>query len=65
MIIRVTEELMLKDFTGLLNILYRIDVSEQKLKEALVKGNDHPTSIINQMIIERQLQKIEIRRKYS
>ena len=61
----VIEDLMAKDFTGLLNVLYRIDVSEQQLKKALVEDNDNPASIITQMIFDRQLQKVKTRKKYS
>ena len=65
MIMRVVEDLLTNDFNGLLNALYRIDVSEQKLKEALAEGTDNPASIITQMIIERELQKVETRKRYS
>ncbi len=65
MIMRVIEDLMAKDFNRLINILYRIDVSEVKLKEALALSTDNPASIITKMILDRQLQKIELRKKYS
>lgn len=65
MMMRVVEDLMTKDFNRLINILYRIDVSEEKLKEALALSNDNPASVITKMILERQLQKVEIRKKYS
>jgi len=65
MIMRVVEDLMAKDFNRLINILYRIDVSEEKLKEALALSNDNPASVVTKMILDRQLQKIETRKKYS
>lgn len=65
MIMRVVEDLMTKDFNRLINILYRIDVSEEKLKEALALSNDNPASIITKMILDRQLQKVATRKKYS
>ena len=65
LIMRVIEDLLAKDFNGLLNVLYRIDVSESKLKEALAESTDNPASVITQMIIERQLQKVATRKKYS
>ncbi len=65
LIMRVVEDLLAKDFTRLINCLYRLDVSEQKLKEALAASNDNPASVITGMIIERQLQKVEMRKKYK
>lgn len=64
-IMRVVEDLMEKDFQQLLNVLYRIDVSESKLKEALAFSTDNPASLITKMIIERELLKVEFRKKYS
>ena len=64
-IMRVVENLMEKDFQQLINVLYRIDVSEAKLKEALALSTDNPASVITKMIIERELLKVEFRRKYS
>ncbi len=65
LIMRVVEDLMTKDFNRLINILYRIDVSEDRLKAALALSTDNPASVITKMILDRQLQKIEIRKKYS
>lgn len=64
-IMRVVEDLMERDFNGLLNALYRIDVSEQKLKEALALTTDNPAAVITKMILERELQKVATRKKYS
>ena len=64
-IMRVVEDLLAKDFSQLVNALYRIDVSEEKLKEALATSTDNPASVITKMIIERQLLKVEFRKKYS
>lgn len=63
-IMRVVEELLAKDFEKLIHILYRIDVSEQKLKAALAETNDNPAAIIAKMILEREMQKVETRKKY-
>ena len=65
LVMRVVEDLMAKDFNQLINVLYRIDVPEEKLKEALAITNDNPASIISKMIIERELQKVATRKKYS
>ncbi len=64
-IMRVVEDLLAKDFQQLVNVLYRIDVSEEKLKEALATSVDNPASVITKMIIERELLKVEFRKKYS
>lgn len=54
------------DFQKLLYHLYRIDISEQKLQNLL---RDNPGQnagdIIAHLIIERQLQKLESRKKYK
>ncbi len=59
-------ELMDKNFDKLVNTLYRIDVNEEKLQQVFIAKNKNilPESIAG-LIIERQLQKIEFRRKYK
>lgn len=51
------------DFQKLLNMLYRIDVKEQKAKEALADLN--PSFKLAELIIEREMQKVASRKKYS
>ena len=60
-------ELIDKDFNKLVNLLYRIDISEQKLKIALQNEDKTISSskTIAKLIIERQLQKLEFRKKFS
>lgn len=65
MVVRVVEDLMTNDFNRLINIVYRIDVSEDKLKQALSVSNRKPASVITKMILDRQLQKVAMRKKYS
>ncbi|MBO9633354.1 MAG: hypothetical protein J7578_09565 [Chitinophagaceae bacterium] len=54
------------DFPALVNILYRIDVSEQKVKQVL---KDHPDadagSLIAALIIERMLAKAKSRQNFK
>jgi hypothetical protein len=54
-----------QDFGALVQLLYRIDVNETKLRGLL---NENPGEdagkVIAPLIIERQWQKIETRRKY-
>ena len=62
----LTQEIMMlmdHDFKKLLQILYRIDVNEQKAKKAFSATN--PTSALAELIIERELQKVESRKKYK
>lgn len=55
-------ELLLNDFNRLVQLLYRIDVDEKKLKQLL---QQHPTTdaaeLISDLLIERQLQKQKLR----
>lgn len=54
--------LILHDFPRLVNILYRIDVSESRLKELLSSYiHDDAGYIVAQLIIERQIEKIKSR----
>ena len=59
-------QLIQTDFQHLITLLYRIDVSEPKLKN-LLKHNpqEEAGKIIAAIIIERQLQKIESRKHFS
>ncbi|HLY72065.1 MAG TPA: hypothetical protein VKR53_20170 [Puia sp.] len=54
------------NFEELIHILYRVDVSEAKLK-ALLKENSHASAAntIAELIIERQLQKIKTREQFK
>jgi len=54
------------DIEGLLSLLYRIDVSEQKVKAILATANQGDMAKkIAVLIIERQIQKIISRMKYK
>ena len=57
---------ILHDFTGLLNILYRLDVSETKIRKLLDEmQNEDAGKIIAAVIIERQLQKITSKQQFK
>lgn len=57
-------DLILNDFAELVNRLYRIDVSERKLKATLKEYSGKDAGyLIAHLIIERQLQKIRMRNK--
>jgi hypothetical protein len=54
------------DFSGLLQLLYRLDISESKIRDLVSTELGKPASeIIAHLIIERQLQKIESRKMYK
>lgn len=61
----LVNQLIENDFSRLVQILYRIDVNELQLKNLmhLNPGTD-ATILITDLIIERQVQKIEFRMKY-
>jgi len=57
-------QLINDDFEKLVHILYRLDVSEQKLRSALATSSSDAGMIIAQMIIDRQSEKIKTREQY-
>lgn len=58
-------KLIEQDFERLVSILYKIDVDENKLKRILREQTGTDTAdIIANLIIERQLKKIETRKQY-
>jgi len=65
-LISFINELINKDFNALVQLLYRIDINEKKLKE-LLKQNENTDAalIIADLIISRQLQKIETKKQFN
>lgn len=65
-LIVLINELINSDFPSLVQLLYRIDVNENKLKQNLKhhEGLDS-ASLIAEMIIKRQLQKMATKNKFS
>jgi hypothetical protein len=63
-LVEIVDHLIAKDFNRLLNALYRIDVSEEKLKSVLAKRPENTSLIIAQMVLERELQKVASRKKH-
>ncbi|HSZ86512.1 MAG TPA: hypothetical protein VK787_10800 [Puia sp.] len=57
-------DLINNNFEELINVLYRVDVSEAKLK-ILLKENAESAFVIADLIIERQLQKIKTREQFK
>ena len=59
-LVKKLNELILSDFQKLVNILYRLDVSEPKLKQLLKENKEQDAGkIIAELIIERQIQKMK------
>ncbi len=58
--------LITTDFSKLISILYRLDISETKLRQLLDAANDISAGlIIASLIIERQMQKLEARKNFK
>jgi hypothetical protein len=59
-------DLVLHDFKSLVQILYRLDVSEDKIRTALAenKGTD-AADLIARLLLERQLQRLASRKQFS
>jgi hypothetical protein len=59
-------QLLQTNFEQLVNLLYRIDVSEKKLKQ-LLSGfpKEDAGNIIAALIVERQMEKINSRNRYK
>lgn len=58
-------ELIKNDFQKLVSILYRLDVSEPKLRYMLKMHNEEDAGkIIATLIVERELQKIKTRQEF-
>ncbi len=59
-------QLIKNNFDKLIAYLYRIDVNEEKLKSLLQqKSGEDAGNIIATLIIERQQQKIKLRKQFS
>lgn len=65
LLIRRIDELIRHDFEKLKWILYRIDVSEKKLSEALKNTEEDAATVIADMIIKRQIEKAESRKRFE
>ncbi len=54
------------DFNALLNALYRIDVQEVRVREIIELGDpDLVAPELARVVLHRQIQKVDTRRKYS
>ena len=65
-LVNLINHLLLNDFNGLVQVLYRVDVSEQKLKKLLQKNQTTDAAvIITDLLIERQEEKIKIKNSFK
>ena len=65
-LVNLINHLLLNDFNKLVQVLYRVDVSEQKLKELLQKNQTTDAAvIITDLLIERQEEKIKIKNSFK
>ena len=58
-------ELIDKNFQQLVNLLYRLDISENKLKQMLNDVKEDAGLIIADLIIERQTQKMKTKKQFQ
>lgn len=65
-LILLINELINKDFQALIQLLYRVDVNENKIRFYLnQKTNEDAASVLADLVIERQLEKIKSRETFK
>lgn len=48
------------------SLMYRLDVSEEKVREALQPGGEEPANVaLARLVIQRQKERLQTRRKYG
>lgn len=57
-------ELLNSDYRRLLSLLYHIDISEKELSQNLATHNYNHSAVITEMILERELKKVIIKKFY-
>lgn len=58
-------EHLLHDFPRFVQLLYRLDISEAKVRELLRDGDQPANILIAQLIIERELQKARLKASFK
>ena len=58
-------QLIVHDFNSLVALLYRLDISEKKLQELLALPHQTAGEVMADLVIKRQLEKIESRNKFK
>jgi len=64
-IYQLVDNLNEKDSQKILNLLYRIDLSEEIVKDEMQQTELSFTKMISEMIVKRELYKVIIRKKFS
>lgn len=67
LLVEFIDDLIRNDFNRLLSILYRVDISEEKLKLKLAQNKETPVpsaKIIAHLLIDREAEKMVSREKY-
>ena len=65
-LVEAVNDLVVHDFGALVQILYRLDVSETKIRAALAGHPGHDAAdLIAKLLLERQIQKLESRKKFK
>lgn len=63
---RRVEFLLKHDFERLMSCMYMVDISEQRFSEAIkLPEEDKPARVIAELILEREVQKMESRKRYT
>ncbi|QDH79144.1 hypothetical protein FKX85_08900 [Echinicola soli] len=66
LLVPIVGDLLNRDLERLLQICYRIDLGEERLKRLLHEANPETMATeLSEALVDRQLQKVEIRRKYQ
>ena len=66
LLLPIIQQMLNKDFEKLLQVCYRIDLGENKLKSILHESDPETMAFdLAKALVERQMLKIEIKRKYS
>lgn len=58
-------DLLNSDYRKLLSLLYHIDISEKELNRKLADRSDIPSDLVTEMILDRELKKVIIRKFYK
>ena len=63
--LHLVDDLNEKDSQKILNLLYRIDLSEEIVKDEMQQTDLSFTKMISEMIVKREIYKVIIRKKFS
>lgn len=66
LLLPIIQQMLNRDFEKLLQVCYRVDLGENKLKSILHESDPEMMAFdLTKALVERQMLKIEIKRKYS